>query len=260
MNTVTWIVVGLVIALMVRHNVKKTAAKAPWFDSEMFSRMIRYGIKFHICVVAGIFIVRADLLMVNKFRGSTEAGVYAVAGQMANLLMLLPGIVATLLFPRVAAEPDPRAHLTMRVTRHIAFVMFFVCLAAVPLSFALPLIYGPSFATSTYQLLILLPGVYLFGIESVLVQHFTGMGLPGMIPIFWVITLVVNLVSNLLLIPMYGATAAAVVSTFTYALIFLLVAIYFRAKTGNHLASALLLRREEAQQLFRPRKLGLFSS
>jgi O-antigen/teichoic acid export membrane protein len=258
-NTATAILVGVIVVTMVRSVVRKIDTKGSWFDWETFRRMIRYGIKFHICVVAAIVIVRADLLMVNHFRGPAEAGVYAVAGQMANLLMLLPAIVSTLLFPRVAAAPDPSARLTMRVTRHIAFVMFFVCLTAVPFAFALPLIYGPSFTTSTLQLLILIPGVYLFGIEAVMVQHFTGSGLPLALPVFWVISLLVNLVFNLVLIPNYGATAAAVVSTFTYALIFALVAIYFRVKTGNDLTAALLLRRDEARQLLRPAKLGFFS-
>jgi O-antigen/teichoic acid export membrane protein len=258
-NTAAAILLGGIVVAMVRSAVRNTNTKRPWFDYETFKRMIRYGIKFHICVVAAIFIVRADLLMVNHFRGPAEAGVYAVAGQMANLLLLLPAIVATLLFPRVAAAPDPSAQLTMRVTRHIAFVMFFVCLAAVPFAFALPLIYGPAFTTSTLQLLILIPGVYLFGIEAVMVQHFTGSGLPLALPVFWIIALIVNLAFNLLLIPNYGATAAAVVSTSTYALIFGLVAVYFRVKTGNGLTAVLLLRRDEARELLRPAKLGFFS-
>jgi O-antigen/teichoic acid export membrane protein len=259
LNTATAILVGLVVVVMVRSAVRKTHTNTSWFDWETFRRMIRYGIKFHICVVAAILIVRADLLMVNHFRGPAEAGVYAVAGQMANLLLLLPAIVATLLFPKVAAAPDPDARLTMRVTRHIAFVMFFICLAAVPFAFALPLIYGPAFTTSTVQFLILIPGVYLFGIEAVMAQHFTGSGLPLALPVFWIITLICNLAFNLLLIPVYGATAAAVVSTFTYALIFGLVAVYFRVKTGNELTTALLLRGDEARQLLRPAKLGFFS-
>lgn len=259
LNTATAILFGVIVVAMVRFAVRKTDTKGSVFNWDTFKRMIRYGIKFHICVVSAIVIVRADLLMVNHFRGQAEAGVYAVAGQMANLLMLLPAIVATLLFPKVAAAPDPGARLTMRVTRHIAFVMFFVCLIAVPLAFTIPLIYGPSFANSTLLLLILIPGVYLFGIEAVMVQHFTGSGLPLALPVFWIIALLINLVFNLVLIPGYGATAAAIVSTSTYALIFALVAVYFRVKTGNDLTAALLLRRDEARQLFRPARLGFFS-
>jgi len=255
-NAAAWVLIGVAAAIMVQSIVGRMNRARRWFDWLTFKRIIRYGIKFHICVVAGIVIIRADLLLVNHFRGASEAGVYAVAGQMANLILLLPGTIATILFPRVAAEPDPRGEFTMQVTRHTVFIMFLICAAAAGFSFALPLIYGRAFSASTIQLLILLPGVYLMAIESVLVQHFTGTGLPMTIPLFWMIALLMNLVLNLMLIPLYGATAAAVVSSFTYALMFVLVAIYFRAKTGNQLTSALFLRRDEAQQLFRPGKLG----
>jgi O-antigen/teichoic acid export membrane protein len=258
-NATLAVATGVIIVFTVRRIAKKIDAESSWFDLAIFRQMLRYGLKFHIAVVAAIVIVRADLLLVNHFRGATEAGVYAVAGQMANLLMLFPAVIATLLFPRTSADPDPQARLTMRVTRHTAFILLLVCLAAVPFSFALPLIYGSAFANSTVQLLILLPGVYLFGIESVLVQHFTGSGLPLTVPLFWIAVVICNLVFNIIFIPTYGATAAAVVSSFTYALIFLLVAIYFRVKTGNHLLSTLVMQPDEIRALIRPARLSFFS-
>jgi O-antigen/teichoic acid export membrane protein len=258
-NATLAVVTGVIIVFTVRRIAKKIDAESSWFDLAIFRQMLRYGLKFHIAVVAAIVIVRADLLLVNHFRGATEAGVYAVAGQMANLLMLFPAVIATLLFPRTSADPDPQARLTMRVTRHTAFILLLVCLVAVPFSFALPLIYGSAFENSTVQLLILLPGVYLFGIESVLVQHFTGSGLPLTVPLFWIAVVICNLVFNIIFIPTYGATAAAIVSSFTYALIFLLVAIYFRVKTGNHLLSTLVMQPDEIRALIRPARLSFFS-
>jgi O-antigen/teichoic acid export membrane protein len=136
------------------------------------------------------------------------------------------------------------------VTRHTAFVMFLICLAAVPASFALPLVYGASFADATWQLLILLPGIYLVGIESVLVQHFSGLGLPRAIPLFWLVTLVINVALNLAFVPAFGARAAAVASSISYALIFVLVASYFRTQTGNHFSTMLLLSGDELRELF----------
>src|SRR5262249_51164205 len=176
------------------------------------------------------------------FRGPAEAGVYAVASQVATLLMLLPGVIATLLFPRVASSDDQGGILAIRVTRHTSFLMAIICAATVPAAFVLPVIYGAAFADATIQLLILLPGVYLISLESVLVQHFTGTGLPAAIPAFWIVTVVVSVGLNLWFVPRFGARAAAINSTISYALIFILVALYFCAKTGNSLSEVLLLR------------------
>jgi O-antigen/teichoic acid export membrane protein len=219
-------------------------------DFALLKKMLAYGVKFYISIMASVMIFRADLLIVNHFRGAGEAGVYAVASQVSFLLMMLPGVIAMLLFPRVAFEQDPRGEFAVQVTRHASFVMLMMCGAAAIGSFALPLIYGERFAGATIQLLILLPGIYLVGIESVLVQHFTGTGLPVAIPVFWLVTLAVNLGLNLALVPVFGARGAAVNSTLSYALIFGLVAVYFCVKTGWRPAEIFLLRRSELSDLF----------
>jgi O-antigen/teichoic acid export membrane protein len=215
----------------------------------LFKEAITYGLKFYIPLMAAILIFRLDLLIVNHFRGAAEAGVYAVASQVANLLTMVPGVIAMLLFPRVASAQDPRGEFAIQVTRQVTFVMLIMCAMAAAGSFLLPLIYGARFADATIQLLILLPGVCLIGIESVLVQHFTGTGLPLAIPIFWVITLALSVGLNLGLVPVFGARGAAVTSTISYALIFVLVAFYFSLKTGRRPVEIFLLRGSELRKL-----------
>jgi O-antigen/teichoic acid export membrane protein len=199
--------------------------------------------------MAAILIFRVDLLIVNHFRGASEAGVYAVASQVANLLLMLPGVIASLLFPRLASFQDQRGEFAIRVTRHASALMLIMCAAAAGGAFVLPLIYGPRFADATIQLLILLPGVYLVSIESVLVQHFTGTGLPVTIPIFWLITLAVNMVLNFALVPSYGARGAALASSLSYSLIFVFVATYFCMKTGRSPAEIFFLRVRELRDM-----------
>ena len=203
--------------------------------------MITYGLKFHISILAGAIIIRADLLVVNHFRGAAEAGVYSVASQFALMLMLLPGVIATLLFPRVTSEQDARGETTCRVTRYTAFLMFICCIAAVPLSLLLPFIYGEAFYDATGLLWILLPGVYLIGLESVLVQHFNALGLPRAIPLYWVVTLVFNLVLVFTLVPRLGAQGAAIASTISYAAIFAFVALHFHSSTGRSFTEVFVL-------------------
>lgn len=235
LNTVAALAVSIVVAVLIVIAAQKLAQSRWRPDASLLGRMIGYGLKFHVSILAGAIIFRADLLVVNHFRGPDEAGVYSVATQFGMLLMLLPNVIATLLFPRVTAEQDARGETTALVTRYTAFVTFLCCLAAVPFSFLLPLIYGDAFSEATWLLLILLPGVYLVGIESVLVQHFSALGLPRIIPIYWVVTLIVNLVLVFALVPRLGARGAAIASTISYALIFVLVTRQFLVATGRPL-------------------------
>jgi O-antigen/teichoic acid export membrane protein len=241
-NAATSVLVSIVIALVLVISAKSMAQSKWRADIALLRRMITYGLKFHVSILAGVIIIRADLLVVNHFRGAAEAGVYSVASQFALLLMLLPGVMATLLFPRVTAEQDARGETTCLVTRYTTFIMFICCLAAVPFSLLLPLVYGMAFYDATALLWILLPGVFLIGLESVLVQHFNALGLPRAIPLYWVITLVLNLVLVFALVPRFGAQGAAIASTFSYAAIFGLVALHFQSSTGRSFAEVFVLR------------------
>ena len=256
-NTVASIAMGLLIIALVVSRANRQADRKAWrADGKLFSSMLRYGIKFHISILVGALIFRADLLVVNYFRGPAEAGVYSVASQVGLMLMLLPGVVGTLLFPRVTAAPDQSGVATCRVTRHTAFVMLFVCLAAIPLSYLLPVLYGAAFNNVVTQLWILLPGIYLIGLESVLVQHSNALGLPRAIPIFWIITLLVNIVLVFALVPRFGAPGAALASTLSYVLIFLLVTFHFHATTGTSFSDTFVMHRSELKRLLRLREIA----
>jgi O-antigen/teichoic acid export membrane protein len=249
-NTAAAIVLSLGMLWVIWRMLTGQARRAYRPRLLLLKEMLAYGLKFYTSIMASVVIFRADLLIVNHYRGTEEAGVYAVAAQVSFLLMLLPGVIAMLLFPRVATDQDQRGKFAILVTRHTSFVMLMMCVAAAAGSFLLPLIYGPRFADATIQLLILLPGIYLVGIESVLVQHFTGIGLPVAIPIFWAVTLAVNIGLNLALVPAFGGRGAASVSLISYTLIFVLVVFYFCVKTGNKLSAVFLLRRHELRDLF----------
>lgn len=133
-NTITSVLVSIVIAALVVIAAKNLASSKWRADIALLRRMVVYGLKFHISILAGTIIIRADLLVVNHFRGAAEAGVYSVASQFALLLMVLPGVIATLLFPRVTAEQDARGETTCQVSRYTTFIMFVCCLGAVPFS------------------------------------------------------------------------------------------------------------------------------
>ena len=251
-NTGAAIILGLLLALYIAREVSKLKqSRKARVDLQLFKAMLRYGVKFYVSIMAAAIIFRADVLIVNRFRGPAEAGVYAVASQFSFLLLMLPGVIATLLFPRVASSPDQTGEFAVRLTRHTTMIMLVLCSGAVAISFVLPLIYGAPFADATIQLLMLLPGIFFMGLESVLVQHFTGTGLPRAIPLFWLITLVFNIGLNLVVVPAFGGRGAAATSSLTYALIFTLVAVYFCRKTKRGLGEIFLWRSDDLRALRR---------
>jgi O-antigen/teichoic acid export membrane protein len=218
-------------------------------NGKLMREMIGYGIRFFVAMAAGLVILRGDLLIVNYISGASEAGVYAVATQVATFLHMMPNVISTLLFPRTSAAQDESGQLTCRVTRHAVFIMVVLCIAAIPCAYLLPLLYGPAFSAVPVLFLILLPGVFMLGIETIQVQHFTGLGLPRVISAVWVMLMIFNIALNVVLVPRFGAYGAAVSSSVSYAIVFAFIAVYFRANTGRTFGEAFILRREELRDV-----------
>jgi len=241
---------GVIFTLILATDLREMAGE--WrFDRGPMREMLTYGSRFFVAMAAGLVILRGDLLIVNYFRGSAEAGIYAVATQASLFLHMLPNVISTVFFPRSADAKDESGQLTCRVTRASVFIMLAICVAAIPLAFVLPVLYGPAFTGLPTLFLILLPGVFLLGIETIQVQHFTGLGLPRVIPGFWVGTMILVIGLDVLLVPSWGAYAAAAVSTFGYVVIFGLVAIYFCLRTGRSLSECFVPRAGELAGIFK---------
>lgn len=255
LNTAIQVIGGLVIVFLIWKLVSADLNSGSRNVKQLLASLLRYGLKFHVSILAGAIIFRADLLILNHYRGTTEAGVYSVASQVALLLMLLPGVIATLLFPRVTAKQDMDGSTTCLVARHTAAIMFVICVAAAAGSFLLPLLYGEAFAEAPLLLLILLPGVFVIGLESVLVQHLNAIGLPAAVPVFWLITLAVNVPIVVFLVQASGARGAAIASTLSYFLIFLLVTMLFARSTGKSFSDMFMIRSSELRSMLSMRRL-----
>ena len=94
----------------------------------------------------------------------TALGIYAVAVNVAELLLYLPGAVSTALLPLVARSvPAQRLGQTFEALRFLfvatAVSVVVAVLIGPPL---LPLVFGPAFAASVRPFLWLLPGAFGF--------------------------------------------------------------------------------------------------
>jgi len=251
LNTIAGGLIATVLILMARRSIINAIGDGRFApDVALFSRMMRFGIRINIMNAALALILRADVLLVNYFRGEAEAGVYSIAAQCSLLLIMFPNVVGTMLFPNVAEMGSSSTTFTARVIRHAAAIQLLMCLAAIPAAFLLPVVYGSSFSPATSQFLLLLPGTIFLGLQMMLSQHLVGVGRIGIMPLFWMAAVILAVSLDVLLIPAFGATAAAAVSSATYAFIFALTLFYFMKVSGEKWSDILIVRAGELRQLF----------
>jgi O-antigen/teichoic acid export membrane protein len=186
-------------------------------------------------------VLRIDLLLVKYLIGTADAGYYSIAATMADSVVILPTVVASILFPRLSAMADvtQKWNLARKTAVLTGLVMLPVVLIA--LALAKPVVrifFGPAFMPSVAAFVWLLPGIFFLGIESVLVQFLNSMGYPRIVVGGWLICCVANVGLNLWAIPAYGIVGASVVSSACYTLICMVVILII--VKGTHARPAVL--------------------
>lgn len=200
----------------------------------LFRESVAYGIRPYVASLFTLIAMRSALFFVNYFRGTAETGLYSVAQQFSELLIIIPTVVGSLLFPRVAGSNSTT--LTARVLRvtGAAFLPVFLVLAI----FTEPLIvllFGQEFVSSVKALLIMLPGAYVLGLEVIIAGDIAGRGYPWKTALIWVPVSIINAIAYIIVIPSYGIEGAAWVTSLSFIAVFIYMVYWLKKMTGMSL-------------------------
>jgi O-antigen/teichoic acid export membrane protein len=200
-------------------------------DVALARRVLTYGFRVYLALIASFLVIRLDLLLVNGYLGSREAGLYSVAATIADGMFVIPAVIGLNLFPRVARSGAHQE--TAEVFRSVAVLYGLVCLVTIPLAGpAVRLIFGDDFEGSVSLFYWLLPGIYCLGLLTILSHYFAGRGYPFAAVIIWWIALGVNLALNVVFLPGRGAWVAALASSLSYALLLVFHVRLFAREAG----------------------------
>jgi O-antigen/teichoic acid export membrane protein len=193
------------------------------FDSDVFRRMTAWGMPFVPSVIALNLIDFSDRFFLVRIKGQEELGLYAIGMRIsAGLLFLLAAFrTAWPAFAYSIAEEEAKRTYGFVLT----YVTFFSSWAAVALGLASPwlvrLLTTPDFYGGSRVVPVLVFAFVVFGMYVVVV---TSIGRAGRRGSNWMITggaALLNIALNLILIPPYGMTGAAISMVASYFAMFL---------------------------------------
>lgn len=215
-----WIVSSLVASLATIYLTRKFFKLRLMIRWTLFKEMLSYGVRIKATEVLLYLSYRVDLLLVAGFAGPKAAGIYAVAIALTEVIWQVPGAVATALYTRVSASPASENLARMPiVTRNAIFITLLACTPFIFFGdFLIGAAFGAEFTEVVDALLILVPGVVLFGGAKMLTNYFTGSGKTGMPNIAAAACLTTMVTLDLFLIPAYGVNGAAAAASVAYAL------------------------------------------
>jgi len=206
---------------------------------------LRHGWLGQISAVAYFLLLRLDQGLLVHFRGAAEVGIYSIAVYLGEMLWLLPGALTPLLVHSSAAHAsDPERDRT--AARAVRLGILVTVAVGVPLIFLvkpmLALFAGGEYLPAAKAFRALLPGIVVFAPGAVLAGDFIGRGKPHWNTQASVLTVVVNVIVGLYLIPRHGAVGAAWASTIAYACGSFAMLARFRRVTGMSLRGLILGR------------------
>jgi O-antigen/teichoic acid export membrane protein len=197
---------------------------------ELFRENLKYGLKAYLSSFFAFMMLRVDILMVQFMGGAELAGHYSIAANMIDMVYILPAVIGTIIFPRMAALEDnsQKWKLSIRASLLVGAVMLpLIGVAAVLAKPAVLLLFGRAFLPAVPAFLWLLPGILFYG-ASFSLQYLLSIGLPRFVLWIWVAIVSFNVILNCYFIPHYGIVGAAWVSSMTYFLCFLVFTAFAR--------------------------------
>ncbi|MBN2389238.1 MAG: oligosaccharide flippase family protein [Anaerolineae bacterium] len=191
-----------------------------------------YGIQAYLGNVISFLNYRIELLLLSMFMSADTIGFYSIALNLAEQLWLVSQSAATMIFPMVSAEKDPEKlrAFTPLINRSVTLITALGALLLALLSRVLvTLMYTDVYLPTVGLLRILLIGIVLNSSTRILANDLAGRGKPMLNTLVGGISLAIQVILNLILIPRFGAAGSAWSTTIAYALVFLMqLALYMK--------------------------------
>ena len=209
---------GIVIAAvyLIKHKVGLFSAL---INLEKLQTLFTYSLLALTANIVFFLVYRIDFWFVKYNCSSTELGNYIQASKIGQLILVLPQIIASAMFPQTASGmlQDDVVASVIKLSRII--MQFFVLLFVFVLLFGNTIfiyVFGQSFDKMQLPLLLLVPGILCLSVLSLLSAFFGGKGMLQINLRGAVLGLFIVVLGNVMLLKYYSIQLAAIISTIGY--------------------------------------------
>ncbi|HVX51706.1 MAG TPA: polysaccharide biosynthesis C-terminal domain-containing protein, partial [Chitinophagaceae bacterium] len=148
-----------------------------------------------------------------------DLGNYIKVSKLGQLMLIVPQIIASVIFPRSASGAD-RAELntSLMIIARLLSQLYLVIIACAALfgRWLFVLVFGYTFNRMQAPFLIIMPGIFCLSVLALLSAYFSGKGNLRVNVAGAAIALVVVIAGDYFLVPLMGIIGAAIVSTIGY--------------------------------------------
>ncbi|SEM65667.1 Membrane protein involved in the export of O-antigen and teichoic acid [Mesobacillus persicus] len=210
-------------------------------------KSFRYGFKSYLSNLVTFLNYRINIYILGFFVNPLAVGVYFTALNLGEKLSVFTQSISTVLLPRIAsmATKEERNKLTSIVSRFtLIFMILFAVFVFLIIDFITPIL-GNDYIETPFLLKILLPGISLLAVEKILSNDIAARGKPEVNMYVSIFNVITSTALNIMLIPEFKAVGAAIATSISYSLSFLIKAFLFRKISGENFINFLLIKKED---------------
>jgi O-antigen/teichoic acid export membrane protein len=183
--------------------------------------LFRYALLALAANIVFFLVYRADYWFVRHSPVSSkeDLGNYIQVSKHGQMLLILPQIIASAVFPQTASEFDRQNVRDMLLLLSRSFLFFYVIIIAVIAvigEWLFPFVYGETFNKMYWPTLVLLPGIWALSVMVLLAAYFSGKGNVKINIYGGILSVLIVLSGNYFFTFRYGMIAAAFISTIAY--------------------------------------------
>lgn len=198
-------------------------------DTATSRLLVSYGMRRWAAILSNTILVRFDQFVIVPLLDETNFGLYVVAVTVAGILRPMAIGVGQAVLPQVRRSADaPLAVFTRSLGVTLGLLGTGAIGLALTAGFLVPLVYGEEARPALTALLILLPGEVFAGLATVLGSFLSAHGMPGRPSAAKGWAAAGTVAALPMAVSSYGIEGAALVTSASYAVEFVLLTIFAR--------------------------------
>jgi len=188
------------------------------WDSRLLKEEFRYGGIIYLAAAFDHLHLRVDQLFIKGMLDIGQLGVYSMAVNLSELMFLIPLSINTALTGKLynTESGDAGRMVMIRTVKLTLYVCMALAVIGIPLSLAIPYIYGEGFRGAVVPTMVLLLGVIFASLARVASPYFFTSGRPKVHLRITFLSLALNCILNWIMIPRWGIKGAAIASAISY--------------------------------------------
>jgi O-antigen/teichoic acid export membrane protein len=197
---------------------RQTAGRLSLPSMPQLNKVLRYSLIALSANILYFLVNRADYWFVQYYCSANDLGNYIQASKLGQMLLILPSILGSTLFPIFSSGEDARkpSELTS-VMRLLLWINTLICLLIISVGwFVFPFIFGHSFGTMYLLYVLLVPGILSFTMNYLLAAWFSSGNQMGVNIRGAVLALALIIAGDWFLLPKYGVLFAPFISSAAY--------------------------------------------